>query len=51
MTIEDLVQQLVEREGSDLHLGAGTAPMIRIHGRLVAAGDSVLDAEDVRKIV
>ena len=51
MTIEDLVQQLVEREGSDLHLGAGTAPMIRIHGRLVAAGDSALDAEEVRKIV
>ena len=51
MTIEDLVQQLVEREGSDLHLGAGTSPMIRIHGRLVAVGDSAMDAEDVRKIV
>lgn len=51
VTIEDLVQQLVEREGSDLHLGAGTPPMIRIHGRLVAAGDSSLDPDEVRKIV
>lgn len=51
VTIEDLVQQLVEREGSDLHLGAGTPPMIRIHGRLIAAGDSILDPDEVRKIV
>ncbi|NRA75939.1 MAG: type IV pilus twitching motility protein PilT [Planctomycetes bacterium] len=51
VTIEDLVQQLVERDGSDLHLGAGTPPMIRIHGRLVAAGDSSLDPDEVRKIV
>ena len=49
--IEDLVQQLVEREGSDLHLGAGTPPMIRIHGRLIAAGDAVLDNDTVRRIV
>lgn len=51
ITIEDLVQQLVEREGSDLHLGAGAPPMIRIHGRLIAAGDAVLDSDSVRQIV
>lgn len=51
VTIEDLVQQLVEREGSDLHLCSGTPPMIRVHGRLVATDNEVLEPEDVRKIV
>ena len=51
VNIEDLVQQLVEREGSDLHLCAGTPPMIRVHGRLVATDNEVLEPEDVRKIV
>ena len=32
VTIEELVQQLVERGGSDLHISAGAPPMIRING-------------------
>lgn len=32
---DDLLHQLIEQNGSDLHLVAGNPPMIRIHGQLV----------------
>jgi twitching motility protein PilT len=51
VTIEELVQQLVEREGSDLHISAGAPPMIRIHGKLVSTEQEVLDAEVTQKLV
>ncbi|MFQ5655732.1 MAG: type IV pilus twitching motility protein PilT [Planctomycetota bacterium] len=51
VTIEDLVQQLVERGGSDLHINSGSPPMIRVHGRLVATDTEVIDAEDSRKLI
>ncbi len=51
VTLEDLVQQLVERGGSDLHISAGSAPMIRINGRLVATDCEMLDSETAKKIV
>ena len=51
VTLEDLVQQLVERGGSDLHLAAGSAPMIRINGRLVATDCEILDSESVKKVI
>ena len=34
-----------EAEASDLHLVAGYPPMLRVHGRLIAASDTVLTAE------
>jgi len=51
VTLEELVQQLVERGGSDLHIAAGSAPMIRINGRLVATDSEMLDPEKTKKIV
>lgn len=51
VTIEDLVQQLVERGGSDLHISAGSPPMIRVNGRLVATGSEILDPESTRKLI
>ncbi|MFN0059664.1 MAG: type IV pilus twitching motility protein PilT [Planctomycetota bacterium] len=51
ISIEELVQQLVERGGSDLHLAAGSPPMVRISGRLVATSNEVLDSETTRKLV
>lgn len=51
VTIEDLVQQLVERGGSDLHISAGSPPMIRVNGRLVATGSEILDPEATRKLI
>jgi twitching motility protein PilT len=51
VTIEELVQQLVERGGSDLHISAGAPPMIRIHGRLISTEQEVLDGEATQKLV
>jgi twitching motility protein PilT len=51
VTIEELVQQLVERGGSDLHISAGAPPMIRIHGKLVSTEQEVLDGETTTKLV
>jgi len=41
----------VERGASDLHLCAGSPPMIRLHGDLVPASDQVLDAETCRELI
>ncbi len=35
ITIEELLTLLVQRQGSDLHLSAGSPPKIRIDGKLV----------------
>lgn len=51
VTLEDLVQQLVERGGSDLHISCGAPPMIRIHGRLVPTEGGILDVESSRKLI
>ncbi|MBN1421822.1 MAG: type IV pilus twitching motility protein PilT [Planctomycetes bacterium] len=51
VTIEELVQMLVERHGSDLHITAGAPPMVRVDGRLVAVRQDVLDSETTQKLV
>ena len=51
VSIEELVQQLVERGGSDLHISAGAPPMIRVSGKLVSTEQEVLDAETTQKLV
>ncbi len=53
MTV-DLIQLLrlaVERGGSDLHLCAGSAPMVRRHGVLIPLTDTILDAGHCRDLV
>ncbi len=51
ISIEELVQQLVERGGSDLHISAGSPPMIRVNGRLVSTEQEVIDPEVAQKII
>ncbi len=51
VSIEDLVQQLIERGGSDLHISAGAPPMIRINGRLIPTEAEILDPEQSRKVL
>jgi twitching motility protein PilT len=34
--IEDLMEEVVERKGSDIHISAGLPPYIRISGHLTA---------------
>ena len=48
----DLLIDVLERRASDLHITAGSRPMIRVRGRLVPLEDyPVLDATDTREIV
>jgi twitching motility protein PilT len=39
MNIDDLLRVVVECEASDLHLKAGSSPVLRVNGRLVRYGD------------
>ena len=49
--LDFLLQQLVEREGSDLHLRAGEPPVYRIHGDLVRTQSPPLTREEVAELV
>jgi twitching motility protein PilT len=51
ITIEELVQQLVDRKGSDLHISAGAPPMMRISGKLVSTEQEVLDPETTQRLI
>lgn len=48
--IDHLLLQLVEREGSDLHLTAGSPPRIRVDGQLVNVGEQSLTADESRRL-
>jgi twitching motility protein PilT len=45
--ISALFDRLLERGGSDLHLGAGYPPMLRVRGDLVPEGERALTAADI----
>jgi twitching motility protein PilT len=47
----DLVQAMIEQEASDLHLTAGSPPMIRVRGRLAPVGEDVMDVATCRELV
>jgi twitching motility protein PilT len=51
VTIEELLQTLVQRQGSDLHLSAGSTPMVRVHGDLETTGHGILRPEDTKNLV
>ncbi len=50
-TIEELLRELVERGGSDLHLSAGSAPRIRVDGVLKPTEDEDLSPETSQDVV
>jgi twitching motility protein PilT len=49
--IATLFDRLLDRGGSDLHLGAGYPPMLRIRGDLVPDGDRVLTAAEIEALL
>jgi twitching motility protein PilT len=49
--IAALFDKLLERGGSDLHLGAGYPPMLRIRGDMVPEGDRPLTAADIDSLL
>ena len=50
ITIEDLLHLMVERGASDLHLKAGSAPMIRVDGELTPASYEIMTPDVVRRM-
>jgi twitching motility protein PilT len=51
VTLEEMLQIMVQTIGSDLHITAGSAPKTRIDGRLVNTEHDVLSPEMSQKIV
>jgi twitching motility protein PilT len=51
VTIEELLQILVDRGGSDLHLSAGSPPKIRVDGELVDTEYGALRPDDTKSLV
>jgi len=49
--IFELLRQLAERKGSDLHIKVGSPPGIRIDGQIHPVGDDALRPEDTRRMV
>ena len=49
--IIDLLAVVVERGGSDLHICAASAPMMRLHGELVPTSEKILDREACRELI
>ncbi|ACK72553.1 twitching motility protein [Gloeothece citriformis PCC 7424] len=49
--IEDLMEQLVEMGGSDMHIQAGAPIYFRISGRLNPIDDEVLSPQDSQKLI
>ncbi|MBI2469501.1 MAG: type IV pilus twitching motility protein PilT [Candidatus Rokubacteria bacterium] len=51
MDIADLLIQTKERGASDLHLSAGSRPMMRLHGELTPIDNEVLSRDGVHKMI
>ena len=50
-TLDDLLKYMVERNGSDLHLTAGSPPRVRVDGELKAVGEDSLSPDDTQRLV
>ncbi len=51
LMIEDLMEQLIEMGGSDLHLQAGAPVYFRINGKLQPFGDEPLTPHECQKLI
>ncbi|MDP2921058.1 MAG: type IV pilus twitching motility protein PilT [Candidatus Omnitrophota bacterium] len=51
MDIKDLLKAAVEKNASDLHITADSAPVVRIDGRLVPLNFPALDSESCKRLV
>jgi len=49
--IEDLMEEVVERKGSDLHISAGLPPYIRINGHLTRTDRDPLTPEECQRLI
>ncbi|WP_448601530.1 type IV pilus twitching motility protein PilT [Thermoleptolyngbya sp.] len=51
LMIEDLMEQLIEMGGSDMHLSAGLPPYFRINGHLAPINDEPMTAEQCQRLI
>ncbi|MDI6785397.1 MAG: type IV pilus twitching motility protein PilT [bacterium] len=51
VNIDELLNLLIERKGSDLHLKVNRPPLIRIYGRLIPTEFNVLTPQDTKDLV
>ena len=51
LMIEDLMEQLIEMGGSDMHLSAGLPPYFRISGHLTPIGDEPMTSEQCQRLI
>ncbi|MGY3868473.1 PilT/PilU family type 4a pilus ATPase [Aeromonas crassostreae] len=51
MTLESLLAQLVERQGSDLFVTVGSRPMVKVDGRLLPIDGAPLDEEQTLALI
>lgn len=51
MTFKEMIQQMLVRKASDIHLRVGLRPTLRIDGKLQTADDQVLMPPDMDKIL
>ena len=49
--IDELFNQLISKNGSDLHLEQGQKPKVRIHGLLTPLEDSLLDENRIKNLL
>jgi twitching motility protein PilT len=51
VSLEELLQEMVQRGASDLHLAAASPPRLRVDGKLFSTDRDILNADDTRKLV
>lgn len=51
MDLNQLLKEMVGKSASDLHLGAGTAPHLRVDERLVSVSENILDANSAKDLI
>jgi twitching motility protein PilT len=51
LMIEDLMEQLVEQGGSDMHIQAGSPVYFRVSGKLEPIDDNVLSPQECQKLI
>jgi twitching motility protein PilT len=51
LMIEDLMEQLIEMGGSDMHLSAGLPPYFRINGHLAPINDEPMTSEQCQRLI
>ncbi|MGF1519132.1 MAG: type IV pilus twitching motility protein PilT [Nodosilinea sp.] len=51
LMIEDLMEEVIERGGSDLHLSAGLPPYIRISGKLTPTEHEPMTSESCQRLI